>query len=103
MSDPGDETPDWPERLDRMEREVSGHGRECADDCVHPDHQHALYVEAAKAHLNIVCWRGKRVDDMAREELIDAVKWLARAWGREMAPEMARIKALGHIEALRRT
>lgn len=37
--DPGDETP-WPDRLGKMEREVTG----CADDCCHPSHGHALRV-----------------------------------------------------------
>lgn len=51
---PGDETPDWPARLVRMERQVVGHGRECADDCVHPDHGHSrTFGDLALRRINL--------------------------------------------------
>jgi hypothetical protein len=47
-------------------------------------------------------WRGKPLEKLSREELIEAVKCLGRWFSLETTREMARIKALGHVEALRR-
>lgn len=50
-----------------------------------------------------VCyWRGKPLEELTREELIEAVKILGRFFQSETSPEMARAKALGCVEMMRR-
>ena len=47
-------------------------------------------------------WRGNPLTDLSREELIEAIEWLAQALAQFYTPEAVETRALGHVEQVKR-
>lgn len=50
----------------------------------------------------IMYWRGQRVDEMTRDELISALVWLAKSHEESLSPENVKIRAYGRVEMMTR-
>jgi hypothetical protein len=50
----------------------------------------------------VVTFKGKRLSEMTREELIGAVETLARLYSESVAPDEIEARSLGRIEMMRR-
>jgi hypothetical protein len=50
----------------------------------------------------VIFFKGKRISEMTREELIGAVETLARLYSESLAPDEIEARSLGRIEMMRR-
>lgn len=50
----------------------------------------------------IAMYCGQNVDDMTREDLIEAVKFLGKAYNDLLSPDRTRAYALGSVEMIKR-
>ena len=51
----------------------------------------------------IAWYRGKRIDELTRDEAIQAVRELGRAWARLNTPDAIEARVLGEVEQLKRS
>lgn len=50
----------------------------------------------------IIQFKGKRLEEMSRDELVDAVRCLGRMLDEHMTPQAREARALGEVERMRR-
>ena len=55
----------------------------------------------AAAMTKLATWRGKPLDDLSREELIEALQWFAEQHRIVTSDEAIRERALGRVAAMR--
>jgi hypothetical protein len=52
--------------------------------------------------MDMETWKGKRIEDLSKEEAIECIRYLAREYRGHTSPEAIKERSVGRVEMMKR-